>query len=476
MGLGDDLLRRLRRIFIVACGTSYHAGLIASYAIEELARVPVQIDVASEFRYRDPVLDPDTLVIGITQSGETADTLAAMRLARDAGSPVLALTNIMGSQATRDSDYVLFTRAGLEIGVAATKTHVAQVAALLAFSLHLAHARGVMPDEDLRAMGRRLHDVPALVAAAWRTSGGMDEIARTYHDKRFFLYLGRHMGFGVCLEGALKLKEISYIPTEAYAAGEMKHGPIALLDHGSPVVVVATDGHVYPKLVSNIEEVRARDADVIAVASEGNTGIDELATAVLWVPAVRSAGGAHPRGGAAAAARLSHRAAEGLQRRSAAQPGQDGHGGVVADGGGGSDGESAAWAVMGDIAGVGVDLIEVARLRALLERRPAAEERLFTPAERDYCRGFQTRRRGWRPGSPPKRPSARRSAPASSSLQEIEVDGGRAAAGAPARRHRRRRPPPGHTTGRGLSEPHRLRRPPPWRRGGEGGWACMSRC
>jgi glucosamine--fructose-6-phosphate aminotransferase (isomerizing) len=284
IGLSDDLLRRIRRIFIVACGTSYHAGLIASYAIEELARVPVQIDVASEFRYRDPVLDPDTLVIGITQSGETADTLAAMRLARDAGSPVLALTNIMGSQATRDSDYVLFTRAGLEIGVAATKTHVAQVAALLAFSLHLAHARGTMPEEDLRVIGRHLHDVPALVRRALEDSSDMEEIARRYHDKRFFLYLGRHMGFGVCLEGALKLKEISYIPSEAYAAGEMKHGPIALLDHGSPVVVVATDGHVFSKLVSNIEEVRARDADIIAVASEGNTIIDDLATSVLRVP------------------------------------------------------------------------------------------------------------------------------------------------------------------------------------------------
>ena len=284
MGLSDDLLRRIRRIFIVACGTSYHAGLIASYAIEELARVPVQIDVASEFRYRDPVLDPDTLVIGVTQSGETTDTLAAMRLARDAGSPVLALTNIMGSQATRDSDYVLFTRAGLEIGVAATKTHVAQVAALFAFSLHLAHARGAMPDEDLRALGRHLHNVPDLVRSVLEDSGGMEDIARRYHDKRFFLYLGRHMGFGVCLEGALKLKEISYIPTEAYAAGEMKHGPIALIDHGSPVVVVATDGHVLPKLVSNIEEVRARDADIIAVASEGNTDIDDLATSVLRVP------------------------------------------------------------------------------------------------------------------------------------------------------------------------------------------------
>ena len=246
--------------------------------------MPVQIDVASEFRYRDPVLDPDTLVIGITQSGETADTLAAMRLSRTAGAPVLALTNLMGSQATRDSDAVLFTRAGLEIGVAATKTHVAQVAALLLFTLQLARARGTVPEEDLRSIGRNLHAVPALVRQCLENQTGLDKIARRYHDKRFFLYLGRHMGYGVCLEGALKLKEISYIPSEAYAAGEMKHGPIALLDHGSPVVVVATDGHVYPKLVSNIEEVRARDADIIAVASAGNTTISELATSVLRVP------------------------------------------------------------------------------------------------------------------------------------------------------------------------------------------------
>jgi glucosamine--fructose-6-phosphate aminotransferase (isomerizing) len=168
--------------------------------------------------------------------------------------------------------------------VAATKTHVAQVAALLAFSLHLAHARGAMAEEDLRVIGRHLHEVPALVRRALEDSSDMEDIARRYHDKRFFLYLGRHMGFGVCLEGALKLKEISYIPSEAYAAGEMKHGPIALLDHGSPVVVVATDGHVFSKLVSNIEEVRARDADIIAVASEGNTAIDDLATSVLRVP------------------------------------------------------------------------------------------------------------------------------------------------------------------------------------------------
>ena len=284
VGMGDELLRRLRRIFIVACGTSYHAGLIVSYAIEQLARVPVQIDVASEFRYRQPVFDPDTLVIGITQSGETADTLAAMRLAREAGSPVLALCNVMGSQATRDADYVLFTRAGLEIGVAATKTHTAQVAALLLLALRLAWARGVRAEQELLALGRELRTVPELAEQLLARPSAIERIADRYHGERFFLYLGRGMGFAVCLEGALKLKEISYIPTEAYAAGEMKHGPIALLDKESPVVVVADDSPVLPKLVSNIEEVRARGADVIAVATDGNETIGELSRDVLWVP------------------------------------------------------------------------------------------------------------------------------------------------------------------------------------------------
>ena len=284
VGMGDEMLRRLRRIFIVACGTSYHAGLIVSYAIEQLARVPVQIDVASEFRYREPVFDPDTLVIGITQSGETADTLAAMRLAREAGSPVLALCNIMGSQATRDADYVMFTRAGLEIGVAATKTHTAQVAAMLLLALRLAWARGVQSEAELLRLGRGLRAVPEKLEELLARPSAVEEIAGRYHDERFFLYLGRGMGFAVCLEGALKLKEISYIPTEAYAAGEMKHGPIALLDKESPVVVVADDSPVFPKLVSNIEEVRARGADVIAVATDGNETIRELSRDVLWVP------------------------------------------------------------------------------------------------------------------------------------------------------------------------------------------------
>ncbi len=279
-----ELLKRLRRVLIIGCGTSYHAGLIASYAMETFTGMSVQVDLASEFRYRRPVLDDEVLVIGITQSGETLDTLAAMRLAREAGAPVLALTNIMGSQATREADAVLFTRAGLEIGVAATKTHVTQIAALLLLTLHLARVRGTLSDDELQQVGLELSEVPALIEECLSGNPQVEEIARRYCDEPFFLYLGRHIGYGVCLEGALKLKEIAYIPTESYAAGEMKHGPIALLDEGSPVVIVANDGPVYAKVVSNIEEVRARGADVIAVATEGNDAIEEIAAAVLRVP------------------------------------------------------------------------------------------------------------------------------------------------------------------------------------------------
>ncbi len=278
------LLKRLRRVLIIGCGTSFHAGLIASYAMETFSGLPVQVDLASEFRYRHPVLDGEVLVIGITQSGETLDTLAAMRLAREAGAPVLALTNIMGSQATREADAVLFTRAGLEIGVAATKTHVTQIAALLLLTLHLARVRGTLSDDERQQAGFELREVPSLVEECLWANPRIEEIARRYADEPFFLYLGRHIGYGVCLEGALKLKEIAYIPTESYAAGEMKHGPIALLEEGSPVVVVANDGPVYAKVVSNIEEVRARGADVIAVATEGNDAIEEIAAAVLRVP------------------------------------------------------------------------------------------------------------------------------------------------------------------------------------------------
>ena len=281
----DEFLREIRRVVIVGCGTAYHAGLVGRYAIEWWSRLPVEMDIASEFRYRNPVIDEHDLVIGITQSGETADTLAAMRLARERGAKVLAVTNIRGSQATRDSDGVLFTRAGLEIGVAATKTFVAQVAAMYMFALKLAGLRGTLEPEVHGALSKELRAMPQAIAALLQD---VDEQVRTiaehWKDAGFFLYLGRHVGLPICLEGALKLKEVSYIPTDAYAAGEMKHGPIALLDEQTPVVCVATDSPVLDKVLSNIAEVRARGAHVIAVATEGSGQVAEYAEEVVEVP------------------------------------------------------------------------------------------------------------------------------------------------------------------------------------------------
>jgi glutamine---fructose-6-phosphate transaminase (isomerizing) len=286
IGIGDEELANLRRVVIVACGTSYHAGLVGRYAIEEWARVPVEMDIASEFRYRNPVLDDRDLVIGISQSGETADTLAAMRLARSRGARVVAITNVMGSQATRDADGVIFTRAGLEIGVAATKTFVAQAAAIYLLGLKLAEVRGGLPPariaELLADLRRVPHHITTLLEAI---DEPVREAAEEWQASQFFLYLGRHVGLPVCLEGALKLKEISYIPTDAYAAGEMKHGPIALLDERTPVVCVATDSPVLEKVLSNVAEVRARGAHVIAVATEGSEGeVAEHVEDVFYVP------------------------------------------------------------------------------------------------------------------------------------------------------------------------------------------------
>ncbi len=285
IGISDEFLKDVRRVVIVACGTSYHAGLLGRYAIETWARRPVEMDIASEFRYRDPVLSERDLVIGISQSGETADTLAAMRLARERGAKVLAITNVMGSQATRDADGVLFTRAGLEIGVAATKTFVAQAAAMYVFALKLAQVHETLEPDVLRRLCHEMRDMPSQITRVVEETGErVRRIAEHWHDAGFFLYLGRHAGLPICLEGALKLKEISYIPTDAYAAGEMKHGPIALLDERTPVVCVATESHVLDKVLSNIAEVRARGAHVVAVATEGNARVAEYAEEVLEVP------------------------------------------------------------------------------------------------------------------------------------------------------------------------------------------------
>jgi glutamine---fructose-6-phosphate transaminase (isomerizing) len=283
--LDDSYLAGLERIVVVACGTSYHAGLAGRQAIEQFARVPVDVETASEFRYRDPIVGPRTAVFGITQSGETADTLAAMRLARERGASVVAVTNAPGSQATREADGVLFTRAGLEMGVAATKTFVAQVALLNAFALRLAAARGALPPSRLRELHEELERVPALLdAVVAEVDSHVRSIAERLAWSPFFLYLGRLTGLPVALEGALKLKEISYIPTDAYAAGEMKHGPIALLSPETPVVCVGTEQAVLPKLLSNLSEVRARGARVVAIASEGDKQIAEHAEDVVYVP------------------------------------------------------------------------------------------------------------------------------------------------------------------------------------------------
>jgi glutamine---fructose-6-phosphate transaminase (isomerizing) len=283
--IDDEFLRTLRRIVIVACGTSYHAGLIGRYAIEEFSRVPVEVEIASEYRYRNPVVGPGDLVIGISQSGETADTLAAMRTARERGARVLAITNIMGSQATRDADGVLYTRAGLEIGVAATKTFVSQVVAMYLLALRLAELRGTLEPDELKATISEVKRLPHRIAEMFeRDTDGVQAVADRVSDAGFFLYLGRHVGLPVALEGALKLKEISYIATDAYAAGEMKHGPIALLDQSTPVVVVATESPVLEKVISNIQEVRARGARVIAIATEGDEQIGQHADEVIEVP------------------------------------------------------------------------------------------------------------------------------------------------------------------------------------------------
>jgi glutamine---fructose-6-phosphate transaminase (isomerizing) len=282
--LDEDFLRDLKRIVIVACGTSYHAGLVGRYAIEEWARVPVEMDIASEYRYRNPVIGESDLVIGITQSGETADTLAAMRLAREHGAKVLAITNVMGSQVTRDADTVLYTRAGPEVSVAATKTFVAQVAAMYLLGLRLAELRGTLDEARIRELVVELKGIPSKIEATITAAGARArEVADLYCDHGFFLYLGRHIGLPVCLEGALKLKEISYIPTDAYAAGEMKHGPIALLDESTPVISVATESPVLEKVLSNVEEVRARGAATIAIATQGCERVGEVADQTIEV-------------------------------------------------------------------------------------------------------------------------------------------------------------------------------------------------
>lgn len=275
-----------RRIVAVACGTAWHAALAGKYLMEQFARVPVEVDVASEFRYRNPILDPDTLVIAVSQSGETADTLEAVRLARMAGAPVLAVVNAPNSSIARAADGIIHLHAGPEIGVASTKAYTAQIVALCLLAMRLGRERGSMnPSETLRLVAE-LRAIPDKMRACIRDAAAIAAIARRpeYARSRNAMFIGRGINCPSALEGALKLKEISYIHVEGYAAGEMKHGPIALVTDGLPVVCIAVQGAVYEKVLSNIQEIRARQGRVLAIATQGDAVIADHADAVIWVP------------------------------------------------------------------------------------------------------------------------------------------------------------------------------------------------
>jgi glucosamine--fructose-6-phosphate aminotransferase (isomerizing) len=284
IGLTPDQFAEVHRIWIVACGTSWHAGLVGKYLLEEMVRAPVQVDIGSEFRYRDPLVGKGDLFITISQSGETADTLAAAREAREKGAHVLSIVNVVGSTLARESDGVLYTHCGPEIGVASTKAFTAQLTALYLLALHLARVRRAMSAADGKAWLDRLVRLPVLVEGILNREAEIVAIAKRYHKKRNFLYFGRGINYPIALEGALKLKEISYIHAEGYAAGEMKHGPIALIDKDMPVVVLAPKDRLYEKTVSNLMEVKARHAPVIAFVAEGEQELGKIADAVFTVP------------------------------------------------------------------------------------------------------------------------------------------------------------------------------------------------
>ena len=275
---------QINRVVITACGTAYYSGGVAEYLIERLARLPVEIEVASEFRYRKPVLDEHTLCIVVSQSGETIDTLEALREAKRQGAKTLALLNVKGSSISREVDDTLYIHAGPEIGVASTKAYMAMVAAFELLAIWLGRARGTLQDSEAREIISALRATPGLVEDAFKEREAIAKIAETFKDRADFLFLGRGINFPTALEGALKLKEISYIHAEAYATGEMKHGPIALIDEKMPVLVVATASELYEKTVSNIQEVKARDGVLIALASEGDTEIGKHAENVIFVP------------------------------------------------------------------------------------------------------------------------------------------------------------------------------------------------
>jgi glucosamine--fructose-6-phosphate aminotransferase (isomerizing) len=276
MKLSDAQLRKLQRVVILACGTSWHSGLVGKFMIEHLARMPVDVDYGSEYRYRDPIVDEDTLAIVITQSGETADTLAALREARRKGARSLSVCNVVGSMVTRETDGTVYTHAGPEIGVASTKAFTSQLVALHLLALYLGQVRGVLTPEQIRPHLEALSQLPLLIEKALQCEPQIDELAKRFYQRSDFLYLGRGIHYPIALEGALKLKEISYIHAEGYPAGEMKHGPIALIDEHMPVVALAPQDHVFEKILGNIQEAKARGGSVIAITTDGDTRLREM--------------------------------------------------------------------------------------------------------------------------------------------------------------------------------------------------------
>ncbi len=280
----EETLAKIDRVELIACGTAYYAALVGAAAIQDWIGIPARATVGSEFRYSPPPIDERTLVISVTQSGETADTIAPTRLARERGAPVIAVTNTVGSAITREAHRVLFLQAGPEIAVAASKTFVAQVTTLVILAAAIAKSRGALGLEQEQELGAALHALPDAAARALDNASGVQDLARRYVNSRGFMFVGRGYTYPTALEGALKLKEVSYVHAEGYAAGEMKHGPISLLDAECPLVAVATRSSVYDKLVSNVMEGRARDARVIAVATEGDPQIERFADDICWVP------------------------------------------------------------------------------------------------------------------------------------------------------------------------------------------------
>jgi glucosamine--fructose-6-phosphate aminotransferase (isomerizing) len=270
LNVPNEAFRALEKVTIIACGTSWHAALVGKYLIEALAHVPVEVDYGSEYRYRNPIISASELAIVITQSGETADTLAALREAKRKGARSIAICNVVGSMATREADGTIYTHAGPEIGVASTKAFTSQLVALQLLALHMAQVRGTVPAADMRRHIEDLLHMPQLIEQAIKASAPIEKVAERFHNRSDFLFLGRGINYPIALEGALKLKEISYIHAEGYPAGEMKHGPIALIDERMPVVAIAPDDHVFEKMVGNVQEAKARGASVIAITTAGD--------------------------------------------------------------------------------------------------------------------------------------------------------------------------------------------------------------